>query len=180
MKTDKISFGTKPYIGDYMAEVGLPKYKKALTEGILDAFEKLAKNGVNDVLSLHLGVNGKQKDLGRVRVYLNNDKSHNIIGIPEKFYNDVLQLSYMPEGATEYQSSTTLNPKIWGNFPKKFISKLIINTYKKLTKSNKNNEIATGIPYQKPGKKLYTSEAHQQKINELVDKFGSDDSGLLT
>lgn len=47
MKTDKISFGTKPQIGDIAASCALSKYKKVLTDGLFDAFEKLSKKNIS-------------------------------------------------------------------------------------------------------------------------------------
>lgn len=190
MKTDKISFGTKPSIGVFMADVGLRKYNEKLTEGILDAFEKLSKNGINDELNLHLGVNGTQKQMGQIKVsqrsyqkfkrnLLKNKLINPTVDIPKKFFNDILQLSYKPEGQIKSQSSKVLYPKKLEKLSKENISKLILETYEKLKISNIHRESANGIPYQKPNSIIYNSEAQTKKIEELIDKFGYDDSSLL-
>lgn len=118
MKTDKISFGTSPSIADLRATNGLPKYKKCLTEGILDAFQKLSQNGIGDKLYVSIGpITNKQKRA-----------------------TDVLVITY------NSQSSVILNPKTLEKFSKNRISKLIMETYEKLKVSHKNPNINPGYP----------------------------------
>jgi hypothetical protein len=119
MKTDKVSFGTRPLIGDIVATKGLPKYKQKLTEGIFDAFEKLSKNGIDDQFSINIGPKRGAKKLSR-----------------------------------------------------KDISKFIIDSYEKLTKSNKQTTTTCGYP--KPAK-TKVSKSHSEKIEKLLNLFGFDD-----
>jgi hypothetical protein len=158
MKTDKISFGTRPYIGWFMADSGLPKYNEKLAGGILNAFETLAKNGVDDEFYIHLGM----KD-----------------GAKSK-YIDVLQLSHKSKGKAE--SSTALNPDSWvfKLLPEKYISKIILNNYKKLTTSTKQKNVASDIPFQNPDSEISISKTHQEKITKLIKKFGLDDYDLVS
>jgi len=157
MKTDNISFGTSPSIGSNMATAGLPKYKMALTEGIYDAFDKLSKNGIDDNVNIHLGVNSKAKSK----------------------YTNVIEFCYRPKDKQFDQSSKAFSPKSLEKLSKNQISELFITTYKKLTKSKKMAKLAKGIPYEKPGTNISVTKEHKDLIIKLDDKFGWNDSNFF-
>lgn len=155
MKTDKVSFGTKPLIGDMSAHNGLRKYNVKLTDGIIDAFEKLSKNNVDDKLILKIGQKtGAKKDTtDAIEIYL---------WVKGDNGND-----FHPK------SSIVFSPKTLQKFSRKSISELILNTYKKLTLSTRK---ANANVYSYPLKSLNKiSKSHEAKIEDLTDKFGFDD-----
>ena len=153
MKTDKISFGTTPQIGWAMADIGLPKYKKNLTYGILDAFQKLSKNNTDDFLKIVLSPKADATTL----------------------YTDSLELHYAPNGTVFSQSSKAFSPRALQKFSAKKISKIIIETYEKLKTSKKQADTILGAtPYQK-SKQSEISKAHKNKINKLVKLYSFDD-----
>lgn len=172
-----ISFGTKTTIGYFMADIGLRKYDEPLSTGILDAFKTLSNNGVKDSLNLHLGVNAKQKDLGEIEI-LKTDKG-TTFNVPEKFYNDTLVISYTPDGTRMPQSSMALDPKKLAKLSKETVSKVIQKVYDKLKISHKYEGAVLGLPYQKPGMKLYKSPSQEKAIETLTDFFVTDDSHLV-
>lgn len=149
MKTDKVSFGTRPRISEINAMSGLPKYKLALTDGILSAFEKLSQNGVDDVLELAISPKFDAK----------------------RRTTDVLKLSYLKDKAV--QSSVVLSPRRLQNLSPSRISKLIISAYNEM-KSSKSKVISTATnAYGTPSK---TPEKLASQIQVLLKKFGSDDA----
>lgn len=151
MKTDKISFGTTPLIGNIAARNGLPKYKKGLADGIFDAFQKLATNNINDKLYIRLGIKKGAK----------------------KVSTDALEISYYPNRTQKStKSSFAFSPKTLEKFSKKRISNLILETYEKLKISNKETDAVSDYPC--PSSKKI-SNIHSKKINELLDAFGIDD-----
>lgn len=155
MKTDKISFGTKPLIGDIAAHKGLRKYNARLTDGILDAFEKLSQNNVDDLLVINLGHKiGAKKDT-----------------------TDALEISLWQKlknsPCMTFKSYMVFSPRTLQKFSKKHISELILNTHKKLTKKNiETNAGVFGYPSTSSNK---ISAAHESKIETLTTKFGFDD-----
>src|SRR5574344_777866 len=52
---NSMNFGTVCKIGTFSAGFGLPKQKKALTEGIYGAFKQLSKNKADDKLLMLIG-----------------------------------------------------------------------------------------------------------------------------
>lgn len=116
MKTSQVSFGTKPRIGIERATCALPKYGENLTEGILDAFKKLEKNGIDDKFWLIIGPTTKRK----------------------KITTDVIELQY------NYQSSLSASPKTLEKLDKSQISDFILKTYEKLKGSHKNSDFSPG------------------------------------
>lgn len=149
-------FGTRPTIGSIAANNGLRKYKINLTNGLLSAFDELSKNGIQDELCFLMGhrVGAKKlkTDIIELSLYINNS---------------IMKL----EGIT-LKSSLTLNPKTLQKYPGKRISKIILESYEKLKKTNKTTN-AINYYTSKPTKKV--SNKHVQKINELVSKYGFDD-----
>lgn len=155
MKTDKVSFGTTPLIGDIAARNGLRKYNVKLTDGIIDAFEKLSQNNVDDKLIINIGRKvGAKKDTTdalEISLWLKRENSP---------YADL-------------KSSIVFSPKTLQRFSKKSISELILNTYKKLTQSTRK---ANANVYSYPLKSLNKiSKSHEAKIEDLTNKFGFDD-----
>jgi len=152
MKTDKISFGTKPHIDYIAAKAALPKYQQNLTEGIINAFKNLAKNKNNNNLYLNIGIKQDLKNLE----------------------TDTLELSYWikdeksPIGIS-LQSTINLNPnRLEGLSPRK-IKNILLKADEKLKNSNKKTDLITG--YQSYKKKEHPQK-HIQRINYLTDKFG--------
>lgn len=155
MKTDKISFGTNPRIGEMSANIALPKYSNKLTEGIIDAFTKLAKNDINDELIINIG---RKRDAIRPTT-------------------DVLELSYWakkPDSGSEstFISSTSFSPKTLSKMTTKSISELILKTYEGLKNSPKKTNL---VAYYPQASKTKTTAFQQERINVLLDKFGFDD-----
>jgi len=160
MKTDKISFGTKPLIGDFSARVGLPKYKKTLTDGIFDAFQQLTKNNVDDELALSFGIKPVSKST----------------------YCDVLDLSYFKKEDGDktgmfFKSSIGFSLASLENLSRKNITKLILQSYELLTQSKAKSGVISAIPIQKSEIKI--SQAHKDSIDKLLNEFSYDDSSSL-
>lgn len=150
-KTDNVSFGTKPLIGVISAGA-LCGYKPALTKGILDAFQKLEKNGVDDKLVVRLGYAGAKK------------KTTNALDIA--IFDSV-----------KYKSSTKFSPRTLANLTKEEISNFIIETYNKLIKSNRKASNHIYYPLANPKSKNFEdlSPTHREKLMDLVNKYGFDD-----
>ena len=72
-----------------------------------------------------------------------------------------------------YKSSMSFSPKTLQKFSKKEISKLILDTYEKLTKSKKISKEGVVNYSSRPLKKV--TEVHTKKIIELTTKYGFDD-----
>lgn len=153
MKTDKISFGTNPFIGEISAKTGLPKYRKSLTNGIFDAFEKLSQNGTDDTIYIKLGPRKGAKKIStealEISYFINNGKANPIC-----------------------KSAIAFSPKTLEKFSKYRISKLILDTYEKLKKSNKKTDAVIDYPSRARNN---ISNTHLKKIGELVKLFGMDD-----
>lgn len=147
--TNKLYFGTKPLIGDNQSHRALPNYGINITNGILYAFERLAKNGIDDQLVINLGRNTSAKRID----------------------TDILDISYWKNN--RFISSKTLSPKTLSKFSSKKISTLIIRTYKKLQTSTTKENVSMDWAAQKSTKKI--SKRHLSQINLLIDKFGYDD-----
>lgn len=155
MKTDKISFGTKPQIGDMSASISLPKYKKVLTDAIYDTFTKWKENGINDEISFCFGPNIKAK----------------------KRTTDVLNIDYFTKndstGKLDYQSSINLSPRTLEKKSKKELIVFFEAIYSQLQKSNKKVQ-GYGCSY---GMHTKITKAHQENIDKLLSEFGFDDWG---
>lgn len=155
MKTDKISFGTKPVIGEISAHTGLTKYKRKITYGIYDAFQQLSKNNADDELYIIIGMSSKDKNLS----------------------SDLLELSYWnkvteADAKTTIKSSLTLDPKYLEKLSKKVIVKKILDSYELLKGSNKQTDTIVGHPL--PGENK-PSKAHKEVIEKLKNEFGFGD-----
>lgn len=149
MKTDKISFGTNPYIFDTGAYKGLPKYKKTLTEGIIDAFVKLSHNNTDDKLFLNI-----MPKFGAKRPT-----------------TDIIEISYHPIMNEACQSSIVISPKSLEKKSKKHISKLLINIYEELKKSNQQIKTSGGDISGTPKK---ISKKHSKLLDKLNPYLYSD------
>lgn len=152
------TFGTRLTIGDIAASNGLRKYKINLTNGILSAFNELSKNGTQDELCFLMGRRAGAKKLNTDIIELS-------------LYTNVPNSIGRLDGLN-LKSSLTLNPKTLQKYSGKQISKIILESYEKLKKSNKTTN-AIGYYTSKPTKKV--SKKHAQKIKELVSKYGFDD-----
>lgn len=157
MKTEKIqptSFGTKPLIGDISAHDGLRKYSKKLTAGVLDAFEKLSANDIDDMIRIDIGHKKGAKS----------------------FRTDSFEIIYFikdKQGEFRPKSSLAFSPKVKQKFSISKISKLIQDKYSSLKESNQFcNDGVDNYPYR--GKNMI-SKTHSDKIIELVKKYGFDD-----
>ena len=144
MKSDKVSFGTRPEVGYYRAINGLPKYSKKLTLGLLDAFEKLSANGVEDHLFMGMSPKHGAKNLT----------------------TDVIELCYYTK-PNSYQSITAFSPKTLAKRSVREISEFIISTYEELKKSNKKVVLGRGFPI---SDRVKAGKEHWQKILELTRK----------
>lgn len=149
MKTDKISFGTTPYIFETGANKGLPKYREALTAGILDSFEKLSHNNIDDKLYLNIMPKFGAK----------------------KPTTDVIEISYHPIMSETCQSSIVISPKSLEKKSEKYISKLLINLYEKLKKSNKQTNASGGDIMGTPKK---ISKKHLNLLDKLNPYLAND------
>jgi hypothetical protein len=149
MKIDKISFGTRPQIGELQAKLGLPKYNINLTTGILEAFDKLSLNRINDTINVLIYPRFK------------NQKITN---------TDFLQLSYSNR-RDKRGFSNIFNPEKIQKLSKKEVSKFIINGYEQLKNSNKRIE-NLGHSYFPRGTPKIISKQHEAAITELTDKYG--------
>lgn len=156
MKTDKISFGTRPTIGCFTAELGLSKYREGLTSGILDAYEKLSKNKINDSIDIKIGVKkeGKSK------------------------YVDSLEIFYYPKYDKNVpQSSEAFNPRELEKLTVEKISELILKTYENLkTSMTQKNTLSGMLTQHHPNEK--SIKCPLDKIRKLTDIFGTDDAHL--
>lgn len=153
MKTNSInniSFGTKPLIGDNQAYSALPKYSINLTKGILDAFEKLSKNGIDDVLVINIGKNGNAK----------------------KASTDILHIHYSKDGKP--LSGISFSPKTLSGKSSNKISRIIRESYDILKNSKRQDKLNSGGYSTQPAG-LKISKQHKNKINQLVKIFGFDD-----
>lgn len=151
MKTDKISFGTKPQIGCISVENGLTKYKKKLSYGILDAFTKLSANGVDDMLVINVKRDTKAK----------------------RPTTDILELAYFTD--KDFKSSTILSPKGLQKLNAKAISKKIQTIYKYLTRSNQKEETHGSYPEMLLTGMKKLSIQHKKALTKLKNSFGFDD-----
>lgn len=149
MKTDKISFGTNPYIFENGVDKGLPKYRETLTAGILDAFEKLSNNSIDDKLYLNIMPKFGAK----------------------KPTTDVIEISYHPIMSQACQSSILMSPKSLEKKSKKHISKLLTNIYEELKKSNKQTKTSGGDISGTPKK---ISKKHLKLLDKLNPYLYSD------
>lgn len=123
MKTDKISFGTKPSIGYISAQSGLPKYSDRLTQGIYNAFYELSHNGINDQFIINIKPKPKAKNP----------------------LTDHIELLYFNSQNT-YQSSITLSPRNLARLEINEISKKLVDSYKLLKQSTKKSLLGVGYP----------------------------------
>lgn len=152
MKTDKVSFCSVPLTNNSSVSTALPKYRKSLAAGILDTFETLAKNGVDDKVAIVLG----HKPGAR------------------KHTTDVLSIVYYPSNSLQEQSSVSFSPRKLERFSKENLSKLFLDTYEKLKTSTEK-----AIPsdyYPVPNPKDLTN-SHMELLNKL-DKYAIDDMGF--
>ncbi len=152
------NFGTRPLIGDIAANNGLRKYNINLTKGILDAFEKLSKNNIDDELVLNIGHKTGAK----------------------KYATDSLELLFFKKDFSKNtpnslicQSSVSFSPKTLEKMTAKKITQLLLNSYEKLKKCTTLN-LYNIDNYASSPKKCIT-KPHAIKINELCQKFGYDD-----
>lgn len=146
---NKLSFGTKPLIGDNQSYRALPKYGINIANGILNAFERLSKNGIDDQLVINMGRNTSAKRID----------------------TDILDISYWKNN--EFISSKTLSPKTLSKLSSKKISTLIMRTYKQLQASKIKENVSMDWAVQKGIKKI--SKRHISQMKLLIDKFGYDD-----
>lgn len=150
-QVDNKSFGTRPMIGYIAANDGLSKYSIELTNGIIDSFEKLSKNGINDQLRIDVG----HKNYAKRRK------------------TDSFEVSLWLEDRYKIwrpKSSTAFSPKKLEKMSANQISNLILKSYKKLVKSYKIDTKGTDLCTLKQNKSI--SDAHKDEINQLVSKFG--------
>lgn len=157
MKTEIIqstSFGTSPFIGDISANVGLRKYNKRLTMGLLDAFDKLAQNGTDDLIRVDVG---HKKGARSFRT----DAIEVIHFIKDKY------------GEFRPKSSLAFSPKTKQKLSVNEISKLIQNIYAKIKESKELSRVGVdNYPFRL---EKNISQTHIQKIKDLTKKYGFDD-----
>lgn len=152
MKTDKISFTSTPLTTVSTIYTALPRYRENLTAGILDTFEILAKNGVDDKVSLYIAHKPNAK----------------------KCSTDVLRIGYYPHNDWNEQSSVFLSPKKLEKLSKEDLSNFFLSTYEKLKKSTKN--VMHSNAYSMAEVKEL-SENHT-KLLEKLDNYSLDDLGM--
>lgn len=150
MKTDKVSFCSNPIIRSDGIWMALPKYKKRLAAGILDSFEKLSKNGVEDQVFINI-------------VHTDYTKKNPA---------DILCISYFSNKDLPEQSSTVLNPSKLQKLSRKAISETILKMYEKLKISTEKVTFASGSYIQSKNK---LSKKHIEVLQKLA-KFSNDDS----
>lgn len=155
MKTDKISFGTRPTIGKQLAKQGISKYGENLAEGITKTFTKLLENGTDDFVDIKLGKR---------------------IGIKNKG-KDSLVLCYYSEDTYIPQSSKAFNPEALAKQTPEKISTIFFKTYEKLKKSTKIAS-TTPLSYHSQNEQKVTKPL-STKIEQLIDSFGEDDPHWL-
>lgn len=123
MKTDNISFGTKPSIGYISAQNGLPKYSDRLAQGIYNAFSELSSNGINDQFIINIKPKPKAKNP----------------------LTDHIELLYFNPQNT-YQSSITLSPRNLAKLQINEISRKLVDSYKLLKQSTQKCLLGVGYP----------------------------------
>lgn len=148
------SFGTGSHINYVTAINELPKYNINLTKGLFDAFDKLYCNGVEDKIVAQIGKNKAISD------------------------SDIIKIDYYPirHGIKSYniKNSIFINLKELSEKTADEVSKSIIGLYEKVKKSQYQDytyeklQIKTSIM-------PTISEEHKNKIQELLDCFGSSD-----
>lgn len=154
MKTDKVSFGTKPMIGDISGTNGLLKCRESFTTGLSYVFKTLSQNGIDDQLAFNFGIKQGAK----------------------KKTTDTLEILYFAKDENKpteyvYKSSMAFSPKTLEKFSKKKLLALVLDTYEKLKKSTDKSNSGGGYPMGCPR----VSKRHQNKIAALINSYGFDD-----
>lgn len=154
MKTDKVSFGTKPMIGYMSGTNGLLKCRESLSTNLFHAFKTLSKNGIDDQLAFNFGIKHGAK----------------------KKTTDTLEILYFAKDEQKptdyiYKSSMAFSPKTLEKLSKKKLIALVLDTYEKLKKSTDKSNSGGGYPMGCPR----VSKRHENKIKALIDSFGFDD-----
>lgn len=147
-KAGKVSFRSNPIISSDGIWQALPKYKKKLAAGILDSFEKLSQNGVEDQVFINI---------------VHTDYT-------QKHPTDILSISYYANKDLPEQSSAVLNPRKLEKLSKKAISEELLKMYEKLKISTEKVNLSSGY-YRASKNKL--SKGHVTLLEKLA-KFSKD------
>lgn len=152
-KAGKVSFCSMPLTTNSSVWTALPKYRKSLAAGILDTFETLTKNGVDDKVVIVLG----HKPGAR------------------KHTTDVLSVVYYSKyNSMQEKSSVSFSPRKLERLSKENLSKLFMDTYEKLKTST---EKAIPSDYYLVANPKDLTNSHMELLNKL-DKYSIDDMGF--